>query len=147
MVLPAAERWFVAALSEALPLVNDPKLADAVRGFLGQEAIHAEVHEQVLHEIMIARGVDPAPILQQVDYLFGKVLAPSTSDDPKRGRNRHRLWLLPRQLPRRVEHADVLPPGVHAAGRGVTAQALAYLASSPPAGSRRACRVGRAMTP
>lgn len=96
IVLPAAERWFVAALSEALPLVKDPKLADDVRGFLGQEATHADVHERVLQELMIAKGVDPKPILHQVEYLFAKALAPSTSDDPKRRLNHlcDRLWLI-----------------------------------------------------
>jgi uncharacterized protein len=50
VVLPAAERWFVNTFNEALPLVKDPKLADDMRGFIGQEATHADVHEQVLHE-------------------------------------------------------------------------------------------------
>lgn len=38
IVLPAAERWFVAAYNEALPMVKDPKLAEDMRGFIGQEA-------------------------------------------------------------------------------------------------------------
>jgi predicted metal-dependent hydrolase len=41
-VLPAAERWFVDTLNEALPLIKDPHLADDVRGFIGQEATHAD---------------------------------------------------------------------------------------------------------
>jgi predicted metal-dependent hydrolase len=36
MILPTAERWFVATYSEALPLVKDSKLADDMRGFIGQ---------------------------------------------------------------------------------------------------------------
>ena len=40
VVLPAAERWFVATYNEALPLVNDAELADDMRGFIGQEAVH-----------------------------------------------------------------------------------------------------------
>ena len=67
IVLPAAERWFVATLNEALPLVKDPKLADDVRRFIGQEATHADVHEQVLHEFMLTRGVDPKPMLDQIE--------------------------------------------------------------------------------
>ena len=31
IVLPAAERWFVATYTEALPLVKDPKLAEDMR--------------------------------------------------------------------------------------------------------------------
>jgi uncharacterized protein len=35
VVLPAAERWFVDTLNEALPLVKDPHLAEDIRGFIG----------------------------------------------------------------------------------------------------------------
>ncbi len=96
VVLPAAERWFVTTLNEALPLIDDPQLADDVRGFIGQEATHADVHDQILHEYMVGHGVDPQPILDQVDYVFGKVLAPTTSGDPKRRMNHlcDRLWLI-----------------------------------------------------
>jgi uncharacterized protein len=99
VILPAAERWFVLTLNEALPLVKDPKLADDIRGFIGQEATHADVDEQVLYEYMEGNGVDPTPMLEQVDYLFEKVLAPpspSASTDPKRRLNHlcDRLWLI-----------------------------------------------------
>ena len=45
---------------------------------------------------MVAHGVDPNPILDQLDYVFGKVLAPSTSSDPQRRLNHlcDRLWLI-----------------------------------------------------
>jgi len=96
IVLPAAERWFVATLNEALPLVKDPKLADDVRGFIGQEATHADIHEYVLHEFMVARGIDPKPVLDQVSYVFSHVLAPTASTDPERRLNHlcDRLWLI-----------------------------------------------------
>ena len=96
IVLPPIERWFVAVFNEALPLVKDPKLAEDMRGFIGQEATHADVHQQVLHDLMVARGVDPKPLLDQVDFIFSRTLAPSTSPDPKR-RLSHlcdRLWLI-----------------------------------------------------
>jgi len=96
IVLPPVERWFVAVFNEALPLVKDPKLAEDMRGFIGQEATHADVHEHVLHALMAARGVDPKPLLDQVDFIFSRTLAPRTSLDPKR-RLSHlcdRLWLI-----------------------------------------------------
>ena len=96
IVLPPIERWFVAVFNEALPLVNDPRLAEDMRGFLGQEATHADVHDHVLHDLMVARGIDPRPLLDQVDFIFSRTLAPSTSPDPKR-RLSHlcdRLWLI-----------------------------------------------------
>jgi len=96
VVLPAAERWFVATYNEALPLVRDAQLAEDMRGFIGQEAVHADTHERVLQEWMANTGVDPQPVLEQVEYIFGKVLAPSTSPDPKRRLNQlcERLWLI-----------------------------------------------------
>ncbi len=96
LILPAAERWFVATYNEALPLVKDPKLAEEMRGFIGQEGAHAEVHERLLHEFMEERGVDPTPMLDQMEYVFTKVLAPSTSADPKRRMNHlcDRLWFI-----------------------------------------------------
>lgn len=96
IVLPALERWFVATLNEALPLVTDARLADDVRGFIGQEATHADVHEQVLYDFMVARGVDPTPLLDQVEFFCSRTLAPSTSADPRRRHNQlcDRLWLI-----------------------------------------------------
>jgi uncharacterized protein len=96
VVLPAAERWFVDTFNEALPLVRDPQLADDMRGFIGQEATHADVHEQMLHEYMAANGIDAKPMLDQIDYLFSKVLAPSQSTDPRRRHNHlcDRLWFI-----------------------------------------------------
>ena len=96
VVLPAAERWFVAVYNEVLPLVKDPKLAEDMRGFMGQEAIHADVHKQAVHEFMEERGFDPKPILDQIEYSFSKVLGPSMSTNPRRRRNQlcDRLWFI-----------------------------------------------------
>jgi uncharacterized protein len=96
LVLPAAERWFVATYNEALPLVKDPKLAEDIRGFIGQEATHAEAHDDVIEHYLVAHGVDVEPILKQVEYVFEKMLAPTESTDPRRRMNDlcDRLWLI-----------------------------------------------------
>lgn len=96
VVLPAAERWFVRTYDEALPFVRDPKLAEDIRGFIGQEATHADTHDKVLHDYMVAGGVDVAPLLDLVDYVFEKMLAPTDSPDPARRMNDlcDRLWLI-----------------------------------------------------
>jgi predicted metal-dependent hydrolase len=39
IVLPPIERWFVAVFNEALPLVKDPRLAEDMRGFIGQQRL------------------------------------------------------------------------------------------------------------
>ncbi len=102
VVLPAAERWFVTTYNEALPLVRDERLAEDMRGFIGQEAVHADTHERALHQFMEAQGINPRPILTQVEYVVGKVLSPSTSTyrststDRRRRFNQlcERLWLV-----------------------------------------------------
>jgi uncharacterized protein len=96
IVLPAAERWFVTTYNEVLPLVRDPKLAEDIRGFIGQEATHADTHDRVLREYMVANGVDVQPVLDLVEYVFEKMLAPTDSTDPKRRMNDlcDRLWLI-----------------------------------------------------
>lgn len=96
VVLPAAERWFVTTFNEALPLVRDPKLAEDIRGFIGQEAVHADTHDAVLQEYLRSSGVDVAPLLELVEYVFEKMLAPTDSPDPKRRMNDlcDRLWLI-----------------------------------------------------
>ena len=96
LVLPAGERWFVETFDEALPMVTDPHLADDIRGFIGQEATHADVHDTILHDFMVERGVDPSPILAQVEHVFSRVLAPIDSPDPAVRLNHlcERLWLI-----------------------------------------------------
>jgi predicted metal-dependent hydrolase len=96
VVLPAAEHWFVKTYNEALPLVKDPKLAEDIRGFIGQEATHAAAHDDVIRDFLVGNGVDPAPMLDLVHYIFEKVLAPTTSTNPKRQMNNlcERLWLI-----------------------------------------------------
>ena len=95
-ILPAAERWFVQTFTEALPLVKDPALAEDMRGFIGQEAVHAEAHDKVLQDYLEVRGIDTGPVLRRIDYIFEKTLAPSRSTDPKRRLNNlcDRLWLI-----------------------------------------------------
>src|SRR5690349_21586152 len=84
VVLPAAEHWFVTTFNEALPLVKDPRLADDMRGFIGQEAMHAAAHDDVIEQFLVGNGVDPSPILNLIGYMFEKTLAPTTSTDPRR---------------------------------------------------------------
>lgn len=94
VVAPVMERWIVATFNEALPLVKDPGLADEIRGFIGQESIHADTHERALNEFMVRNGLDPSALLRQVDAFAG-LLGASPSDNPKRRHNQlwDRLWL------------------------------------------------------
>ena len=96
MLLPEGERWFVRTFNEALPLGKDAELASAMRGFIGQEAMHAETHDKALWEVLERHGIDPRPYQLQMEWVFRKILAPTDSSDP-RAQQKHlveRLWLI-----------------------------------------------------
>lgn len=46
LLFPDGERFFIASVQEALPRVRDPELRRQVKGFFGQEALHAREHER-----------------------------------------------------------------------------------------------------
>ncbi|MBT0566291.1 metal-dependent hydrolase [Williamsia sp. CHRR-6] len=96
LLLPEGERWFVATYNEALPFVADDELAATMRGFIGQEAIHAEAHDKALWEFLDRHGVDPRPFQRQMQFLFRKVLSPkhAWSQDKRRRDLVERLWLI-----------------------------------------------------
>lgn len=96
LLLPEGERWFVQTYNEALPLVGDEELAAEMRGFIGQEAMHAEAHDHVLWEFLDTHGIDPRPFQLQAEWIFRKVLGPMESGSTTA---RHkflieRLWLI-----------------------------------------------------
>ncbi len=76
LLLPEGERWFCETFREALPLIEDEQLRRSVRGFIGQEAVHAESHEAVLHEVLARNGIDPAPVVRQMEYVCRRALGP-----------------------------------------------------------------------
>lgn len=61
LFLPVAERWFAKLLTEALDYVRDERLREQIIGFIGQEAIHARTHDDVLVEFVRRHGIDPPP--------------------------------------------------------------------------------------
>ncbi|MFD8595569.1 metal-dependent hydrolase [Kitasatospora sp. NPDC059646] len=73
LLLPEGERWFVKVFKDALPLIRDDQLREEVLGFIGQEAIHAEAHQEVLDHLL-AQGLDPRPYVRQITWLFRRVL-------------------------------------------------------------------------
>jgi uncharacterized protein len=94
LLLPEGERWFVRVFGDALPLIRDPRLAEDVRGFIGQEAMHAESHQSVLDHLD-ARGLDTEGYVEQVGWLFRTVLGDREFRGPGAARRRQR-WLLER---------------------------------------------------
>ncbi len=77
LLLPAGERWFVHVYKQVLPYIRDPRLREDVIGFIGQEAMHSQAHDEVLPHLK-EQGLDPAPYTAQVDWLFEKLLGDRT---------------------------------------------------------------------
>ncbi|MFJ6049469.1 metal-dependent hydrolase [Streptomyces sp. NPDC092307] len=91
LLLPAGERWFVHVYKQVLPYIEDERLRTDVVGFIGQEAMHATAHDDVLPHLK-RLGLDPTPYTAQVDWLFEKLLGDRTLPP---GRARH-WWLMER---------------------------------------------------
>lgn len=96
LLLPEGEHWFVEVFNEALPYIRAPKLAEDVRGFIGQEYTHAETHAQAIPELLERNGFTVEPLLEQARYVFRRALAPKV-DGTARQRHNHmveRIWLV-----------------------------------------------------
>ncbi|MGV9663834.1 metal-dependent hydrolase [Nocardia niigatensis] len=82
MLLPEGERMFLVTFGEALELVKDEKLREAMIGFIGQESMHAESHHGALEAVLEAHGIDVEPYVRQAEFLFRKTLGPRTEGTP-----------------------------------------------------------------
>jgi predicted metal-dependent hydrolase len=58
LVLPEGERWFIQCVQDAKPLIKDEKLLEEIKGFVGQEMVHARAHGSFLVELLERHGVD-----------------------------------------------------------------------------------------
>ncbi|MGW0356059.1 metal-dependent hydrolase [Nocardia nova] len=83
LLLPEGERMFIQTFSEALPLIKDEKLREQVIGFMGQEAMHAETHNDSLQQVFRAHGVDVDSYARQMEYIFRKALGPREGQTPR----------------------------------------------------------------
>ncbi|WP_378741887.1 metal-dependent hydrolase [Nocardia brasiliensis] len=86
LLFPEVERFFITAFKEALPQIRDPRLREDVLGFIGQETVHANAHDESLGDFFQRNGIDPAPPLAQAEFLLGKLLGPRHYDNPKQVR-------------------------------------------------------------
>lgn len=96
LLLPEGERWFVQTFNEALPLIKDEELASDMRGFIGQEAMHAEAHDRAVEGWLNRHGIDTTPYQRQMEWVFRRALGPRADGTPEQ-RQKHlieRLWLI-----------------------------------------------------
>jgi hypothetical protein len=73
LLLPAGERWFCDLYRQALPLVTDTGLRDDIKGFIGQEMVHARAHAVVLDHLA-AQGLDTTKYTKRVEWMFNWLL-------------------------------------------------------------------------
>jgi uncharacterized protein len=72
LLLPASERWFIQAINEAVPLVDDPDLKAAIKPFIQQEAWHAWAHQMVLQHLA-EQGIDSRPYTDKLQKWLSKL--------------------------------------------------------------------------
>ncbi|MFC7450699.1 metal-dependent hydrolase [Rhodococcus daqingensis] len=78
LLFPEVERFFIEAFKDALPDIEDQRLREDVLGFIGQETMHANAHDESLGDYFQRNGIDPEPLLEQSRFVLGKVLGPRT---------------------------------------------------------------------
>lgn len=79
-ILPAGEFWFCRLYNKVLPQVTDAKLADDVKAFIRQEAMHAQAHASANKEYLSVRNIDIERNLGIMNFLFNKALADKPFD-------------------------------------------------------------------
>ncbi|WP_372864992.1 metal-dependent hydrolase [Spongiibacter sp.] len=77
LILPAGEFWFCKVFNRARPLITDDKLSEDVKGFVGQEAMHARAHDSATVEYLQASGIETSGHIRRVQWLFDKPLGDS----------------------------------------------------------------------
>ena len=69
---PSGERFFIDAVRAFEDEVDEPELRDAIRGFIGQEAVHRRIHQTYNETFCRKRGYDldelEAPMLEGVEW-------------------------------------------------------------------------------
>jgi predicted metal-dependent hydrolase len=68
VMLPPGERWFCDVYREALPLIDDEKLRQDVKGFMGQEATHARAHEAG-REHLARYGIETDRVMARAEWM------------------------------------------------------------------------------
>ncbi len=75
LVFPLGERFFVRSVRAYADAIEDPELLERVRGFFGQESLHAREHERFF-EILRAQGYDIDRFLDWYGHLAYEALEP-----------------------------------------------------------------------
>jgi len=81
LLFPEGERFFVESVKQHKAYVTSPELAAAVKGFIGQEAMHGKEH-RAFNELLVAHGYAAAPKVERrlrgFLQLVRKILSPKS---------------------------------------------------------------------
>jgi hypothetical protein len=72
LLLPVSERWFIQALTEAEPLVEDAEVRAAIKPFVHQESWHSWAHQMVLQHLA-SQGIDTTPYTDRLQNWLSKL--------------------------------------------------------------------------
>ncbi|WP_433337697.1 metal-dependent hydrolase [Spirillospora sp. CA-294931] len=65
ILLTTGEKWFVQCVQDARPLLSDPTLEAEIRGFIGQETVHARSHQGVLDDLLARNGIQTGAFTEE----------------------------------------------------------------------------------
>lgn len=74
LIFPWGERFFVRSVRHYLDAIDDPALAEQVRGFFGQEGTHAREHERMF-ALLEAQGYDIRSFLERYERVSRRIEA------------------------------------------------------------------------
>jgi len=86
ILLPAGERWFIECVKDALPEITDERLRTEVKGFIGQEMVHARSHQGVLDRILEENGIDTRKITDEMNEGLARRPAKRATMSPRAAR-------------------------------------------------------------
>jgi uncharacterized protein len=93
VLLPAGERWFIQVVKDAQPSITDARLLTEIKGFIGQEMVHARSHEGVLEQLLEKHGIDVKKITDLMDKGNAERPARRAKMSPRKAR-----WMLRLEL-------------------------------------------------
>jgi predicted metal-dependent hydrolase len=70
MMLPTVEFWFCKLFNQALPLIQDERLAEDVKAFIRQEAMHARAHQGAAAQHLGAHGIETQSHIDRITWIF-----------------------------------------------------------------------------
>ena len=82
LLFPAGERFFIRSVRHYLDRIDDEALRAQVRGFFGQEGMHANAHERFF-DVMRAQGFDVDAMLRTYERVAFEWIEPRVSPETR----------------------------------------------------------------